>query len=574
MEVWWVEKIYGEGLREGAQLPPFRGLSSGVAGEAGSLPAFSGGLAFGGGLAEQLAQWLHVELTAPIDPLRGGLDGDDAHEVGGAFKLLDEALEQIGRLAVLVVRERQPLIREGRLEVGLDPRAALHMLVLLTRESALRVRAGLGRVPAVVEPAQFLQAGPGQKPPHEALQRGVELHGDRGDRAGTEAVAAELLGDRARLADRVPRTSFSVKQSSNAFSLRCSRANTSVRNRPREPAAPAAQACPRASSACCQGDPLRCPRCARSGRRTSASSISASSASCTIVCTNARSTSSSCESARNCCRGITVVFRSWVGRPVGVSSWVVWAWAPNQPLGSVLVLNFPDTGLVPDAQCRSFDSVPGVEVSAMPEVRADAAATCQRFSSANFETVLRRTLFCRMSSATRGSPSAAVPSRRAGATAALLSSALATRRVSCTTRRVERVISSFRRAFSLRSLAILGSLEASCSRGISLVLMATCRMSAGGVAGAELRNEDSTSPKGFPVALRVVSPKGARSKRRLLGNDDLAGMEAAGATSIGFAIGDGARLVNSRDVNGRGEVAGEPAVGVFAPWPGDAAEAA
>jgi hypothetical protein len=32
---------FGEGLREGAQPPPFRGLSGGVAGEAVSLPACS-----------------------------------------------------------------------------------------------------------------------------------------------------------------------------------------------------------------------------------------------------------------------------------------------------------------------------------------------------------------------------------------------------------------------------------------------------------------------------------------------------------------------------------------------------
>jgi hypothetical protein len=45
-----------------------------------------------------------------------------------------------------------------------------------------------------------------------------------------------------------------------------------------------------------------------------ASSISASSVSCTIVCTNARIASSPCKSASNCSRGITVVVISFVGR--------------------------------------------------------------------------------------------------------------------------------------------------------------------------------------------------------------------------------------------------------------------
>lgn len=151
LEVWWVEKIYGEGLREGAQLPTFRGLSGGGAGETVSLPAFSGGLAFGGGFAEQLPQGLHVEVPAAIDPLLVGLDGqgadeaqaawfmgEDAHDVGAALKLLVEALEQVGRLQVLVVGERQPVIREGLLDGGLRPRAELRVLVLPARELACR----------------------------------------------------------------------------------------------------------------------------------------------------------------------------------------------------------------------------------------------------------------------------------------------------------------------------------------------------------------------------------------------------------------------------------------------------
>ena len=44
-------------------------MSSGVAGEAVSLPAFSGGFAVGGGFLEELAQGLHVGIRPTGDPL-------------------------------------------------------------------------------------------------------------------------------------------------------------------------------------------------------------------------------------------------------------------------------------------------------------------------------------------------------------------------------------------------------------------------------------------------------------------------------------------------------------------------
>jgi len=158
--------IFGEGLREGAKLPPFRGLSSGVAGEAVSLPAFSSGFAVGCGFLEQCAQRLHVEVAAAVDPFLVGLDGEradepqatrlvseDADDVGAAFKLLIEAFEQIGRFGVFMMRGGQPVICEGLLDVGFDPGAQFRVLVLPACEPGLQIGARLRGIAAVVEPA-------------------------------------------------------------------------------------------------------------------------------------------------------------------------------------------------------------------------------------------------------------------------------------------------------------------------------------------------------------------------------------------------------------------------------------
>ena len=94
-----------------------------MAGEAVSLPAVLGGLAVGCWFLEQSAQGLHVEIATAIDPFLMGLDregadeaqaarlvGEDAHDVGAAFKFLVESFEEVGRFEVFVMREGQPVV--------------------------------------------------------------------------------------------------------------------------------------------------------------------------------------------------------------------------------------------------------------------------------------------------------------------------------------------------------------------------------------------------------------------------------------------------------------------------------
>lgn len=68
------------------------------------------------------------------------------------------AFEQIGRLEVLVMRGRQPVIGKGFLDVGFHPGAEFGMLVLPAVEPGMQIGPRLGGVAPIVQPAQFLQA--------------------------------------------------------------------------------------------------------------------------------------------------------------------------------------------------------------------------------------------------------------------------------------------------------------------------------------------------------------------------------------------------------------------------------
>jgi len=117
---------------------------------------------------EVLAEQLDVEVAVFVNPFLVDLDGEgahqaqaarlvgeDAHQQRAAFDLLVEPFEQVGRFAVLVVLARQPVKREGLVDVRFDPGAEFGVLVLPPGEPLGEIAAGfLGGVP-LVEPAQF-----------------------------------------------------------------------------------------------------------------------------------------------------------------------------------------------------------------------------------------------------------------------------------------------------------------------------------------------------------------------------------------------------------------------------------
>src|SRR5690554_6889527 len=83
----------------------------------------------------------HVEIARTLQPVLMGLDrqrpdqsqaaftaGRDAHHVGAPLQLLVQALQHVGRLHVLVVLLRQPVVDQGVLDVRLDPVGQLGVL--------------------------------------------------------------------------------------------------------------------------------------------------------------------------------------------------------------------------------------------------------------------------------------------------------------------------------------------------------------------------------------------------------------------------------------------------------------
>ena len=89
-----------------------------------------------------LGQVLHVRVAGAFEPVLVGLDrqrphqqaafriGEDAHHMSAALQFLVQAFEHVGRLHMLVVLPRQPVVGERFLDILFDPIAQLGVLGL------------------------------------------------------------------------------------------------------------------------------------------------------------------------------------------------------------------------------------------------------------------------------------------------------------------------------------------------------------------------------------------------------------------------------------------------------------
>src|SRR5947207_4408759 len=77
---------------------------------------------------------VHVEIARGFEPVLVHLDsqypdqpqtargvGEDAHDMGAALQFLVQPFEHVGRLHVLVIRQRQPVVGRSLPDVVLDP---------------------------------------------------------------------------------------------------------------------------------------------------------------------------------------------------------------------------------------------------------------------------------------------------------------------------------------------------------------------------------------------------------------------------------------------------------------------
>jgi hypothetical protein len=114
---------------------------------------------------------IHVEIAGGLEPALVRLDGEgadqtqaargvgkDPHDEGAALQLLVQPLQHVGRLHMLVVRQRQPVVGQGLLDVILDPACQLGVLALPLGEPGREVAPDLGELAPIVKPAQLHQA--------------------------------------------------------------------------------------------------------------------------------------------------------------------------------------------------------------------------------------------------------------------------------------------------------------------------------------------------------------------------------------------------------------------------------
>ena len=101
---------------------------------------------------------MHLDRERPDQAQAARGVGEDADDVGASLDLLVQALEQVGRLQVLMVLARQPVEGQGLLDVLLDPAAQLGVGRLPLGEPGREITPGLSEVPSVVQPAQLAQA--------------------------------------------------------------------------------------------------------------------------------------------------------------------------------------------------------------------------------------------------------------------------------------------------------------------------------------------------------------------------------------------------------------------------------
>jgi len=84
--------------------------------------------------------------------------GEDLHDMSAPLDLLVEALEHVGRLHVLVMGQREPVVAQRFLDVVLNPSTELGVFGLPLGQPGGDVAPDLGQVAPVIEPAELLQA--------------------------------------------------------------------------------------------------------------------------------------------------------------------------------------------------------------------------------------------------------------------------------------------------------------------------------------------------------------------------------------------------------------------------------